>query len=291
MDRCAAIGYGFLPFSFSSLGELEADEVTLLKRIRKFSITQDIRARAAAHIFNKISFTIAKGVRAQLWYSAGHAAPREGFVKGTIPRPPVVPIPPTTAVVNAVNIELWETCNNLTQLETRMKCVWEELDSMTVLPRLITITPEMSVFLSAVEKQKEEQRLFQFLNGLDESYSAQRSQLLLINPLPSVKNACAEDTKGKCSICGFKWHPLEKCWEKVGYPVWHHKYKQSQSQNKQSQSRSRSSSNGSGGNYKKTATSASSGSSSFTFTSEQFETLMRSVINDIKNNRDAGNDY
>ncbi|GJT83546.1 hypothetical protein Tco_0095617 [Tanacetum coccineum] len=44
MDRCAAIGYGFLPFSFSSLGELEADTVILLKRIRKFSITQDIGA-------------------------------------------------------------------------------------------------------------------------------------------------------------------------------------------------------------------------------------------------------
>ncbi|GKA95073.1 hypothetical protein Tco_0817111 [Tanacetum coccineum] len=33
MAKCAAIGYGFLPFSFSSLGELEADYVTLLKRI------------------------------------------------------------------------------------------------------------------------------------------------------------------------------------------------------------------------------------------------------------------
>ncbi|GKB26694.1 hypothetical protein Tco_0866095 [Tanacetum coccineum] len=33
MAKCAAIGYGFLPFSFSSLGELEVDAVTLLKRI------------------------------------------------------------------------------------------------------------------------------------------------------------------------------------------------------------------------------------------------------------------
>ncbi|GJR71342.1 hypothetical protein Tco_0083707 [Tanacetum coccineum] len=66
MDMCAANGYGFLPFSFSSLGELEADAVTLLKRIRKFSITQDIRARAAIHIFNRISFAIAKGVGAQI---------------------------------------------------------------------------------------------------------------------------------------------------------------------------------------------------------------------------------
>ncbi|GJR29603.1 putative reverse transcriptase domain-containing protein [Tanacetum coccineum] len=31
--KCADIGYGFLPFSFSSFGELESDAVTLLKRI------------------------------------------------------------------------------------------------------------------------------------------------------------------------------------------------------------------------------------------------------------------
>ncbi|GJR07221.1 hypothetical protein Tco_0530205 [Tanacetum coccineum] len=66
MDMCVAIGYGFLPFYFSSLGELVADAITLLKRIRKFSITQDIGARADIHIFNRMSFTIAKGVGAQI---------------------------------------------------------------------------------------------------------------------------------------------------------------------------------------------------------------------------------
>ncbi|GKA17249.1 hypothetical protein Tco_0697086 [Tanacetum coccineum] len=61
MAKFTAIGYGFLPFSFSSSGELEADAVTLLKRIRKFSMAQDIGARAATHICNRISFAIAKG--------------------------------------------------------------------------------------------------------------------------------------------------------------------------------------------------------------------------------------
>ncbi|GJR66093.1 putative reverse transcriptase domain-containing protein [Tanacetum coccineum] len=60
------IRYGFLPFSFSSFGELEKDAMTLLKRIQKFSMAQDIGARAAVHIFNRISFSIAKGVRAQI---------------------------------------------------------------------------------------------------------------------------------------------------------------------------------------------------------------------------------
>ncbi|GKC54366.1 hypothetical protein Tco_1077111 [Tanacetum coccineum] len=66
MAKCADIGYGFLPFSFSSLGELETDAVTLLKRVRNFSMAQDIGARAAGHIFNRIGFSIAKGVGAHI---------------------------------------------------------------------------------------------------------------------------------------------------------------------------------------------------------------------------------
>ncbi|GKE11927.1 hypothetical protein Tco_1415478, partial [Tanacetum coccineum] len=61
--KCAAIGYGFLPFSFFSFGELQVDSVTLLKRIRKFSMARDIGTHATVHIFNRICFTIAKGVR------------------------------------------------------------------------------------------------------------------------------------------------------------------------------------------------------------------------------------
>ncbi|GKE43630.1 hypothetical protein Tco_1470914 [Tanacetum coccineum] len=48
------------------LGELEVEAVTLLKRIQKFSMTQDIGSRAAIHIFNRISFAIVKRVRAQI---------------------------------------------------------------------------------------------------------------------------------------------------------------------------------------------------------------------------------
>ncbi|GKB07631.1 hypothetical protein Tco_0835915 [Tanacetum coccineum] len=62
--KCAEIEYGFLPFPFSSFGELEKDAVILLKRIRKFSVTQDIGARTAVYIFSRISFAIARGVGA-----------------------------------------------------------------------------------------------------------------------------------------------------------------------------------------------------------------------------------
>ncbi|GJV11149.1 hypothetical protein Tco_1352690 [Tanacetum coccineum] len=60
--KCADIEYGFLPFSFSSLSELDKDAVTLLKRIQKFSVTQDIGTCDVVHIFIRISFAIAKGI-------------------------------------------------------------------------------------------------------------------------------------------------------------------------------------------------------------------------------------
>nr|GEV14198.1 hypothetical protein [Tanacetum cinerariifolium] len=61
--KCADLGYGFLPFSFSSFGELEKDAVIFVKQIRRFFVTQDIGARAAVHIFNRTSFAIARGQR------------------------------------------------------------------------------------------------------------------------------------------------------------------------------------------------------------------------------------
>ncbi|GKE00924.1 hypothetical protein Tco_1388907 [Tanacetum coccineum] len=48
------------------VAQRKRDAVTLLKRVRKFSMAQDIGARVAVHIFYRISFSIAKGVGAQI---------------------------------------------------------------------------------------------------------------------------------------------------------------------------------------------------------------------------------
>ncbi|GJS42357.1 hypothetical protein Tco_0567400 [Tanacetum coccineum] len=58
--KCASIGYVFLPFSFSSFGELESDAVTLLKRIRKFSMAQVIGARDISQVSNRRTKVTAK---------------------------------------------------------------------------------------------------------------------------------------------------------------------------------------------------------------------------------------
>ncbi|XP_071697670.1 uncharacterized protein [Rutidosis leptorrhynchoides] len=133
---------------------------------------------------------------------------------------------------------------------TKMKCIWEEIDSMSELPRVTNVTPEITNFLNALKKQKEEEHLFQFLNGLDEQFSALRSQMLLMSPLPGVEVSCSmlqqEESQremftyvqnqdmtalysksatsdDKCTFCGHKWHSPDKCWEKIGYPPWHYK--------------------------------------------------------------------
>jgi hypothetical protein len=65
-DVCSAAGYGFIPFSFSSFGELEADAILMLGRIRSFCLSHDADSRAAAYIFSRVCFAIVKGVGAQL---------------------------------------------------------------------------------------------------------------------------------------------------------------------------------------------------------------------------------
>ncbi|GJR80268.1 retrovirus-related pol polyprotein from transposon TNT 1-94 [Tanacetum coccineum] len=191
---------------------------------------------------------------------------------------------------------------SVSEYYTRMKCIWEELDSMTQLPVLTNITPEVRNFLNALNSHKSELRLFQFLNGLDEYLSPQRSQILLMNPLPTVENACSllqqeesqqelnqnssssieitalyskSDLKDKCSICGFKWHPPERCWEKVGYPSWHPKFKQSKLKGNTG--------NGSkgypvvkGGQYNRKIAATAEGAN-IMFTPQQFQQLMKNL--------------
>ncbi|XP_074336319.1 uncharacterized protein LOC141673467 [Apium graveolens] len=53
---------------------------------------------------------------------------------------------------------------------TQLSSLWEELESMSLLPTITTMTPEITTFLSAITKYREETKLFQFLNGLNDKY-------------------------------------------------------------------------------------------------------------------------
>lgn len=131
---------------------------------------------------------------------------------------------------------------------------------MNTLPVAKVITPELTALLDAINTMNEESKLFQFLNGLDDVYGAQMSQILMICPLPSLEAACsaiqqeesqkeiltqegANDgdvlamySKGavnkvlSCASCGRKGHTSDKCWETTCYPQCHYKYKPGQKQ-------------------------------------------------------------
>ena len=156
-----------------------------------------------------------------------------------------------------LNKELYETKQqgkSITDYYTDMRGLWEELDALNHLPPISTMNIEINAFIVALNQQHEEQKLFQFLNGLDEVYGPQRSSLLMMSSLPSVETACsslqqeecqrdmlkpvkeeveaiAMFTKGKeggCSACGKQGHNKETCWFVVGYPQWHPKYEKEQ---------------------------------------------------------------
>lgn len=72
---------------------------------------------------------------------------------------------------------------------TAMSSLWQEIESMNNLPTVSIMNAEITVLMKAIEVMKEESRLFQFLNDLNEVCGAQRSQLLIGSPLPTVEIA------------------------------------------------------------------------------------------------------
>ncbi|KAL5731086.1 hypothetical protein ACHQM5_003845 [Ranunculus cassubicifolius] len=64
--KCTANGLGFLPFAFTTFGELCEEAVEFLKRIRLATLSNAAYAKSAPHIFNRVGIFIQKGVGAQI---------------------------------------------------------------------------------------------------------------------------------------------------------------------------------------------------------------------------------
>lgn len=61
---------------------------------------------------------------------------------------------------------LKQSTMSVTEYYTSMKTIWEELDAMNTLPSVTATLPDVVKLLDSISVQREESRLFQFLNGL-----------------------------------------------------------------------------------------------------------------------------
>lgn len=93
-----------------------------------------------------------------------------------------------------LNTEVYETKQNsmsVTEYYTSLKTIWEKLYALNILPTIANPQPDVIKLLDTISAQREEGRLFQFLNGLSDHFNVQRSQMLMLDHLPSVEAACA----------------------------------------------------------------------------------------------------
>ena len=62
-----------------------------------------------------------------------------------------------------INKEIYEVMQNhcaVNEYYTKLRSLWVELKDMNQLPKITNITEDITVFLQALTKQREEQRLF-----------------------------------------------------------------------------------------------------------------------------------
>ncbi|KAK3019552.1 hypothetical protein RJ639_004393 [Escallonia herrerae] len=114
----------------------------------------------------------------------------------------------------------------------KLKYVWNELQASNPIP---VCTCECTCGAAKkMESMQEEEKVYDFLMGLDDIFSTVRSQKLSVDPLPTLGRAYAiaaqeeklreNKTRGngeklRCTQCGKPNHTKEQCYELVGYPA------------------------------------------------------------------------
>ncbi|XP_073300553.1 uncharacterized protein [Primulina huaijiensis] len=134
----------------------------------------------------------------------------------------------------------------------KLKQLWDKYYALVILPSCEC--DDAKIYL----EHEQQQRLLQFLMGLNDSYVNVMNQVLLMNPLPMVGQACSllsreeyhralssveapiatlytnqkkvgNSVKDRvnlfCDHCSWSGHTKEHCYKLVGYPPWHKLYK------------------------------------------------------------------
>ncbi|KAL2892570.1 Cytosolic phospholipase A2 gamma [Bienertia sinuspersici] len=112
-----------------------------------------------------------------------------------------------------LNTQLYECKQSgmtINEYYTTMKIIWEELDNMRNLPAITELTAVINAFVRALEVEREEHKLFQFLNGdvLETVKEESDSSAIMYG----------KGTGEGCGVCGKKNHTADKCWRVIGFP-------------------------------------------------------------------------
>lgn len=118
---------------------------------------------------------------------------------------------------------------SLDSIWSRFQEIWFEMDCRK--PNPMTCSGCIEQF----DKYVQTERLFQFLMAIDDRFESVRREVLLTDPLPSLRAAYAmvrreseiqmrnrREDKGKlvCSHCGGRRHDRDGCFYLIGFPEW-----------------------------------------------------------------------
>ncbi|XP_028800636.1 uncharacterized protein LOC114755906 [Neltuma alba] len=137
---------------------------------------------------------------------------------------------------------------NVTEYYTRLKILWDELSSIR------PIKPCACSSHGSAAKHREEDYVIRFLKGLNEQYASVKSQIMMLDPLPSITRTFSlvlqqerefhiapepkimltkgsrpspagsfigsnQSTIKQCTYCGKPRHTEETCYRKHGFPL------------------------------------------------------------------------
>lgn len=78
---------------------------------------------------------------------------------------------------------------SITAYFTKLRSLWEELDNLRPIPKCTCAVPCTCQLLPTIRNYRTNDFVIRFLKGLNEQYTAVRSQIMLMNPLPDMSGA------------------------------------------------------------------------------------------------------
>nr|KYP72240.1 hypothetical protein KK1_004828 [Cajanus cajan] len=85
---------------------------------------------------------------------------------------------------------------------TKLKILWKELELYRCVLTCTCLTPCKCGLLSKLHKEREDDYLIRFLRELNESYAQVRSQIMMLDPMPSIVKTFSMVLQHECEFIG-----------------------------------------------------------------------------------------